>query len=256
MKGVACIFYWILRRRYRVHTEGIERLKKSGAKLLLPNHPAHIDPQILTALVRLHCDFVPVVSEQFANLPFIGYFIRRQNAVVVSDLKFGNRDPNVLNTIVSGVLNAFEKNKSVIIYPAGGIKHTSHEVIKNKQSVHAIVRQLPEHVTILGVRIHGLWGSMWSVAWNGKRPNFLWCMTKGIFYFFLNLVFFLPKRNVRIEFVDITTEVQGIAHMNRQNFNSKLEEFYNVAGPEKVCYLKHGFFFPKLRKMYPENLTG
>ena len=86
MKGVACIFYWILRRRYRVHTEGIERLKKSGAKLLLPNHPAHIDPQILTALVRLHCDFVPVVSEQFANLPFIGYFIRRQNAVVVSDL--------------------------------------------------------------------------------------------------------------------------------------------------------------------------
>ncbi len=256
MKSVAIFFYWVLKRRYRVSIKGLDLLKKSGSKLILPNHPAHIDPQLLSALVRQHCDFVPIVSERFAKTPIISFFMKQQNAVAVSDLKYGKRDPHVLKTIVDGVVDAFEHDRSVILYPAGGIKHTPSEIIKNKQSVHYLVRNLPDDVSVLGVRINGLWGSMWSVAWYGERPKFLWCVAKGFFYLFANFIFLVPKRDVHIEFVDITAEIRANSALDRRPFNMTLEEFYNINGPEEVLYLRHFFYAPKLRREYPSNLGG
>ncbi|MFT7611984.1 MAG: 1-acyl-sn-glycerol-3-phosphate acyltransferase [Parvicellaceae bacterium] len=256
MKGVAHFFYWLLTRRYRVKLKGIDLLKIEGAKLILPNHPAHIDPQLMAAIVRQHCDFVPVVSERFAKTPIISYFMKKQNAVAVSDLKYGKRDPDVLKKIEAGVKDAFSHKRSVIIYPAGGIKSTSLELVRNKQSVHYLAKNLPDDVMVLGVRIKGLWGSMWSVAWYGERPKFLWCVAKGLFYLFANFIFLLPKRDVEIEFVDITEEIKANSALERREFNKTLEEFYNVDGPDPVIYLKHFFYAPKLKRKYPSNLKG
>jgi len=111
-------------------------------------------------------------------------------------------------------------------------------------------------VRIVGVRISGLWGSMWSVAWLGERPSFEWAFLKGIFYLFANFIFFLPKRNVTFEFVDITEEAKQMASIDRNSFNKYMEDFYNVNGPEKVTYIKHLFYFPKLKREYPKNLRN
>lgn len=223
--------------------------------LMLPNHQSHIDPQLMAVIVAQYCEFVPVVSERFLKIPIISSFLKEWNAVAVSDFRGGNRDPNVLKNIFSQVMNALNKGRSVIIYPSGTITFTPTEKIRNKQSAYVIVSDLPENARVIGVRIRGLWGSMWSVAWMGERPSFILTYLKGVFFFFANLIFFVPKRDVSFEFVDITDEAKKMAQSDRATFNTFMEDFYNINGPEQVTYIKHLFFFPKSRRKLPKNLS-
>ncbi len=234
--------------------KGVSLLKSKGAKLILPNHQSYIDPQLLAAITTQFCDFMPVVSERFMRIPIVGYFLRLWHAIPVSDLKHGNRDPHVLKNVYAQVMNAFTKGKSVIIYPSGHVTDTPYERIQNKQSAYLIVRNLPENVQIIGVRISGLWGSMWSMGWNGSKPNFILTFLKGAFYYLANLIFFIPKRDVRIEFIDINTESREQAKGDRYAFNNYLEEFYNIKIAHELIYCKHIFFLPQKKRIYPENL--
>lgn len=248
------IFLFFLTRRYGLTVRGLENIQSPGAKLILQSHPSHIDPQLLAVFIAQHCDFVPVISEKFLSIPVFGSILKAWNAVPVSDLKHGNRDPNVLKKIFSKVMDALERGKSVLISPSGQIAEAPYEKIKNKQSAHLLVGSLPANVRVVGVRITGLWGSMWSAAWMGERPNFIYSFAKAIFYVIANLIFFLPKRPVTFEFVDITEEAIDHAKLDRRTFNKYLEAFYNVNGPEEVRYVKHFFYAPRLERRYPKNL--
>ncbi len=240
-------FLFILTRRYKVNVKGVEHIQASGAKLILQSHPSHIDPQLLAVYIAQFCDFVPVISEKFLRIPVLGTILRSWNAVAVSDLKHGNRYPNVLKKVFSKVMEALEGGKSVLISPSGQIAESSLEKIKNKQSAHVLVSNLPDDVRVIGVRIGGLWGSMWSVAWMGERPSFIFGFLKGIFYILANFIFFLPEREVSFEFVDITEEALEQAKLNRRSFNTYLEDFYNANGPAEAKYIKHFFYAPTLR---------
>ena len=45
---------WLLALRYRVHVSGLEKLQSlEGPTLVIPNHPAYVDPAIILAHVRL-----------------------------------------------------------------------------------------------------------------------------------------------------------------------------------------------------------
>jgi len=233
---------------------GLDLLKTEGGKLILPNHQSHIDPQILAIKSYKYSDIVPVVLERFFKIPIVKFFLRKWNSVSVSELRAGNRDINVLKTIFSEVVEALEKGKTVIIYPAGQLQDTGVEKIKNKQSAYVIVSDLPEGARVLGVRIRGLWGSIFSKAWNGTRPPFLPAYLKGIFCFFANLILFCPKRDVTFEFVDITEEAKKQSLNDRYTFNTFLEEFYNYDGIQEPAYIKHFFFFPKSKRKLPESI--
>ena len=254
MKAMLSFFSFLLTRRYTLKVTGENLLYETGAKLLLQNHQSHIDPQILGVFIAQRSDLVPVISEKFLKIPLIGSILRTLDAVAVSDLKYGNRDPNVLKNMFSKIMDALKNGKSVLIAPSGTIAQAPSEHIKNKQSAHALVSNLPDGITIIGVRISGLWGSMWSVAWNGKRPNFLYTLLKGIFYILANFILFLPKRQVTIEFVDITEGAKIESKTDRTRFNAYLDEFYNVRGAEKASYIKHFFYFPKSKRQYPSNV--
>ncbi|MBK9193163.1 MAG: 1-acyl-sn-glycerol-3-phosphate acyltransferase [Crocinitomicaceae bacterium] len=243
------IFYkFILSRRYRVTISGLDLLKKPGGKLILPNHQSHVDPQIIAVECYQYSDVVPVVNERFFRIPVIRFFLRKWGAVAVSDFRGGNRDPHVLKNIFSKVIIALEEKKTVIIYPAGQLQETGLEKIQNKQSAYAIAKELPDDTAVLGLRVRGLWGSSFSWAWNGKRPKFLFLYLKGIFYFFANLIFLCPKRNVHLEFVDLTEQIKKEAQSDRRTFNLYLEKFYNYDGEQKPLFIRHFFFLPLLRK--------
>jgi long-chain-fatty-acid--[acyl-carrier-protein] ligase len=248
------LYNFILTRRYTINITGEELLKTKGAKLVLPNHQSHIDPQLMGVIMALNGDFVPVVAEKFLKIPIISIFIKQFDPISVSDLRGGNRDALVLKNIFSQVQNALKLGKSVIIYPSGQITHTPTEIIENKQSAYVVVSSLPNDVRVLGVRISGLWGSMWSVAWHGKRPHFLFTFIKAIFFFFANFIFFIPKRKVNFEFVDITEEAKLKAATDRHRFNNYMESFFNKNGPEKATYIKHLFYGFKSKRKYPKNL--
>lgn len=249
------VFYkFVLSRRYRVNIEGLDLIKTPNGKLILPNHVSHVDPQMLAVEIYKYAWVVPVVSERFFKIPVVGFFMRKWEAVPVADFRRGNKDPNVMKNIFAGVNDALAKGRNCIVYPSGELANGGFEKIKNKQAAHVIVSDLPEDAQVIGVRIKGLWGTMWSKAWSGKQPNFLKCYLKAIFYWFANFIFLCPKRNVTLEFVDITKNAKLQAQNGRKVFNEFLEDFYNANGEEDPVYIKHFFYFPRSKRKLPPNL--
>lgn len=256
MQFFRVLYTFMLSRKYRVTIKGVELLQKEGGKLVMPNHQSSMDPQIIGVKFYKHAEIVPVVNEGFFKIPFIGFFLRRWGAIPVAEFKKGNRDANVMNTIFAGVNKSLEDGKSVIIYPSGQLQDLGIEQVKNKQGAHVIVSNLPDDTKtrILGVRVSGLWGSTFSKAWTGQQPPFLPVFAKGAGYWFANLIFLSPKRDVIFEIVDITEEAILQSKNDRRTFNLYLDSFYNAKGIEEPTYVRHFFFSPKSKRKLPENI--
>lgn len=232
----------LLQLRYKVVVSGSGVLQNNTPILFLPNHQALIDPVILLSQIYRFTTATPVISEKYYDIPIAKWYFQRMDAVRVSDLETGNRDTNVLKSITRSVFDGFERNTNIVIYPSGQIAGQGIEKIFNKKAAYHIVKDIPENVQVVGVRIHGLWGSMFSKAKTGKSPDFLFQLLKGILYIFANLIFFAPKRTIRIEFVDITSSAREKAILEQKPFNEFLEDFYNQKGEEPALFLKHFFY--------------
>lgn len=258
MKNYAKFINWILKRRYKISIiQGVELLKGRKSRLYLPNHPAEIDPIILMSEIVKYHNAAPMVSAMYYNLPIVRYFMKRIGAVAIADLDQGVRDATVMDKIREGAQSAYKSGNSILLYPAGQLKSQGYENLYNKQSAYLLVKEAPEDVKIIGVRIFGLWGSMWSRAWIGVSPSFMSTFFKSIIYFFANFIFFIPKRNVEIEFIDITNEAKEKANsLNRREFNEYLEGIYNINGQEQARFIKHHFLCPKLKRGFPKNIEG
>jgi 1-acyl-sn-glycerol-3-phosphate acyltransferase len=238
----------LLRFRYRISIKGSEILHTTSPILFLPNHQALIDPVILLSHIYRFTTAIPVISEKYFDMPVVKWYFKRMGAVRVSDLETGSRNTQVLKSIIRAVYKGFRRNKNIVIYPSGQIAAQGYEKIFNKKSAYHIVRDIPEGVQIVGVRINGLWGSMFSKAATGKSPDFFVQLVKGIFYILANLLFFLPKRSVSIEFEDLTSIAKEKAIPGQTPFNSFLEDFYNLHGEEPVLFLKHIVYLPQLKR--------
>jgi len=230
--------------RYKITLKGSEILQNNSPILFLPNHQALIDPVILLSQIYRFSTATPVISEKYYDMPLVNWYFKRMGAVRVSDLETGNRDTQVLKSITRSVFKGFRRNKNIVIYPSGQIAGQGYEKIFNKKSAYHIVSTIPENVQIVGVRITGLWGSMFSKAKTGKSPDFFVQILKGIFYVPANLLFFVPKRNVSIEFVDLTLIAKERAILGQKPFNIFLEDFYNMHGEEQALFIKYIFYLP------------
>jgi long-chain-fatty-acid--[acyl-carrier-protein] ligase len=234
---------------------GEHLLEGNFPRLYLPNHPAEIDPQLIFTVVGKKHNIAPMISRQYYNLPIVRYFMKKMNAVPVSDLDKGVRDSHVMDNILNGALRGFQNGDSIMLYPSGQLADQGFEKVYNKQSAYNLVKVVPDEVRIIGVRISGLWGSMWSRAWTGVSPSFFNVFFKGVFVFFANFIFFIPKRKVQIEFVDITEEAKNKAQsLSRRDFNIYLESFYNVNGEEKLHYISHHFLKKKSTRKVPQRI--
>jgi 1-acyl-sn-glycerol-3-phosphate acyltransferase len=240
-KTLAFVTRNILRLRYRVILIGSEVLDKNNSMLVLPNHQALIDPIILISNMYRYSTVLPAISSKYYDIIFLKAFFKNLGAIRVSDLERGSRDVNVLKDISRAILKGLKRGKSMVLYPSGQIANQGFERIANKKSAHVLVSKLPQNSEVIGVRIHGLWGSMWSKAKTGASPDFFLQFLKGIFYIFLNLIFFIPKRKVEIEFFDITEQAKESATKGRKEFNQFLEEFYNSQGEEPALSVPYFF---------------
>ena len=242
--------------RYRVTVKGSEVLQDGRPHLILPNHQALVDPFIVVTEVYRFVPVVPVVLETYFHLPVLRTIFRIIGGVPVSDLSMENRNPDVLREIMSGAIDALQQRQSILLYPSGQLAGQGYEKIFNKQSAWAIAATLPADARIIGLRLSGLWGSMWSRAWVGESPHVGWTALKALFYLAANLFFFLPRRDVTLEFADITQDAVQRAKLGRNEFNLFLESFYNAGGEEPVRFLKHYFYAPALKRKLPERVKG
>lgn len=239
----------VLSLRYRVTIKGAELLKNSSPHLILPNHPALIDPVILLSHFYKDTNAIPVITSNFYDIPILKSFFSAVGAVRVSDLSKGSRNINVLNDISRSVLKGFSRDNSIILYPGGQLSSNGFEKIFNKKAAQKIVNKIPHKVTVIGVRTTGLNGSMWSKAPTGKSPNFPIQCIKGLFYIFANLIFFLPRREITLEIEDLTQVAKENAQHGRKTFNLFLEDFYNFHGKEEAKFQSYFFYFKSKRKM-------
>ncbi|MFA6815576.1 MAG: AMP-binding protein, partial [Lentisphaeria bacterium] len=76
------------------------------------------------------------------------------------------------------------------------------------------------------VRTKGLWGSEFGRG-KGYQFSFADCLKKHFWQVFTNLFFFMPKRNVEIEFVECPKDFPK--GESKDVINRYLEKFYNVA---------------------------
>ena len=232
---------WILARRYAVTVRGwpcesVNDLASPSAMLVLPNHPAMVDP-MLVGVTMGKFPLKPLVDELFFKTGLLApWALKTLGAVAVPDLrahrtKAGASIARGLNDVV---LKALENGDSVIFYPSGHIQtEADREVIGTRQLAYNVVKELPPNVRIVGVRTTGLWGSIWSRAGRTASPKFVPTLIKSVFLW-LCYAPFAPRRQVVMQITDLTAEAQAWAKLTRVEFNQKLENWYNQAGGVKV----------------------
>jgi len=225
-----CTGSWIFRRRYKIEIDSnIQTLKHSNPILVLPNHPAMVDP-MLVSLVFRKTPLRPLADESFFHAGIVApHVLKTLGAVAVPDLRKHRSAQGA--TIARGlgdiVLKTLEGGSNVIFYPSGHIQtEPDREEIGTRQLAYNICRELPDGVRVICVRTHGLWGSIWSRAGRKASPAFVPTFIKSVFLWFFWSPF-VPRRRVTMHIEDLTERVKEWAKLTRMEFNRKLGEWYN-----------------------------
>lgn len=240
-KVLEFIIIWLLRLafavRYRVTVKGVENLNtstlsKPGGVLFLPNHTSiFVEPTLVTLAIWSKYPTRPMVVEYMYYTPIINGIMRLMRALPV---------PNFVSTtnslkrkkadkVIDEVIKGLQQKDNFLIYPAGRVKNTSYEVVGGASGVHRIIQSVPETNVVL-VRTTGLWGSSFSRAIIGKSPPMFKTIFEGVKKALKNLIFFMPKREITIEFLPAPADFPYQA--SRLELNHYLEDWYNrPAGP-------------------------
>lgn len=221
--------HWILRRRYDVISDGLEKLHPEKTYLVLPNHPAMVDPMLVTTEFR-NIPLRPLSDELFFRTGIIAPLaLRAVGAVEVPDLRKhrSSAGATMARGLTDVVKKALSEGNSIIFYPSGHIQTEGDvESIGNRQLAYNICRDLPEGVEVVGVRTRGLWGSIWGRKGRKESPNFGVTLLKSIFLWIF-VAPFTAKRKVTMHIENITDATREWAKLTRLEFNRNLESWYN-----------------------------
>jgi len=239
--------YWRLVRllawlRYRVEVIGLEKLRDlHGPTLVMPNHPAYIDPPLLLSHIRLHGPIRPIVYGGMYRKAILYPMMRLVEALEVPDLGAQSRNAREQTlAMIDAVVAGLQQGGNFLIYPAGHIQERGFEEIGPARSVAEILERSPQANLVL-VRTRGLWGSSFSVAPLGKRPDVGRTGLRGALWTLASLIFFMPRRKVTM-----TVEVvrrSDLPELSREKLNPYLEAWYNRDGPETPTFVPYHFLF-------------
>ena len=263
-----CVGRWVFAWRYRVEIDGLESqtgltgltglraggdsllarrslgegatpenlvnlvnpVQKRLAYLVLPNHPAMVDP-MLVGVAFWKTPLRPLSDELFFHTGIVApRVLKTLGAVAVPDLRKHRTAQGA--TIARGlgdiVKSTLEGGGNVIFYPSGHIQtEPEREDIGTRQLAYNMCGDLPEGVRVIGVRTRGLWGSIWSRKGRKASPLFVPTFIKSVFLWFLWAPF-VPRRRVTMHVEDLTERVKEWSKLTRLEFNRKLEEWYNA----------------------------
>ncbi len=225
-----CVGRWVFARRYRVEVDGLKAVAQDKPLLVLPNHPAMVDP-MLVGVTFWKTPLKPLSDELFFHTGIVApRVLKTLGAVAVPDLRKHRTAKGA--TIARGlgdiVKSTLEDGGNVIFYPSGHIQTESeHEDIGTRQLAYNMCGDLPEGVRVIGVRTRGLWGSIWSRKGRKTSPSFVPTFIKSVFLWFFWAPF-VPRRRVTMHIEDLTDRVKEWSSLTRLEFNRKLEEWYNA----------------------------
>ncbi len=252
--------WWLIRKlawlRYRVDVIGLEKLRDlHGPTLVMPNHPAYIDPPLLLSHLRLHAPIRPVVYGGMYRRAILYPMMRLVEALEVPDLGAHSRNAREQTVaMIDAVVAGLEQGGNFLIYPAGHIQERGIEEIGPARSVAEILERSPRANLVL-IRTRGLWGSSFSVAPLGKRPALGRTVLGSVLWTLANLIFFAPRRKVTM-----TVEVvrrSDLPDLSREKLNPYLEAWYNRGGSETPTFVPYHFLFgPRTHQFREFQSTG
>ncbi len=230
-RSVLCVTgRWIFRRRYAIDVHGLENVPLDKTILVLPNHPAMVDPMLVTAELW-RTPVKPLVDELFLDRGGVsGKALRTFGAIRVPDLRKHRSEAGakIARGLTGVVTDALADGHSVIFYPSGHIWTEPKEEIGTRQLAYNVCRELPSGVEVFCVRTEGLWGSIWSRKGRKSSPSFGPTLVKSTLLWLVVLVTF-RRRKVTMTFENLTGRVrEWSSTLTRLEFNKKLEEWYNA----------------------------
>lgn len=221
---------WIFHQRYKVETRGMDNIPSQCPLLVLPNHPAMVDPMLVGAEFWRY-PLRPLADELFFRTGFIApKVLKTLGAVAVPDLRKNRsaKGATIARGLVDIIKGTLIDGGNVIFYPSGHIQtEADHEDIGTRQLAYNICRDLPPGVEVIAVRTRGLWGSIWSRKDRDASPAFVPTFVKSVLlWFFVSP--FVPRRKVTMEVENITARAKAWAtELTRLEFNAKLSAWYN-----------------------------
>jgi acyl-[acyl-carrier-protein]-phospholipid O-acyltransferase/long-chain-fatty-acid--[acyl-carrier-protein] ligase len=228
---------WLLSLRYNVSISSLEAVAAKGKKgiLFLPNHPALIDPIILSAYLR-----TPFTPRAIADKDQVDRFLIRWLArctgvrILPSMTKYGSIVRSEVEKVLDESIKGLKRGENLLLWPGGRANRSYLEDLGGNSAVERILQSCPD-VRVVLVRIRGLWGSLFSWA-SGRKPEVAKTLRKGFLSLLVSGIFFAPRRSVTIEFYEPTdlprprrfASQSEAAGADRNTLNRFLEAYYNT----------------------------
>ena len=205
MQKVLDLLFWTVARcllalRYRVSVRGAEKLQSlTGPTLVIPNHPAYVDPMIVFAHVRLKQPLRPIVYADTYRFPLFYPVMRVIRAFEVPNLSRASRQSRQkAMDMLDATAAALNRGESFLLYPSGRLVRTGIEVVGSARAAAELLGRCPNANVVL-VRITGLWGSMFGCARSGNPPPLTSTLLAAVGWLVASFIFFMPRRRVRLE---------------------------------------------------------
>ena len=242
----------ILALRYRLYVDGLDKVRGlKGPVLILPNHPAYIDPAIVLTALWPALKPRPLVFETMFRNWLLWPFAKLLNALRVPDLDShaSAQAHGEAQTAVKAVIDGLKKGENFILWPAGHIQRGGVEVLGGARALTEILQAVPEATVVL-VRTTGLWGSMFSYAATGKQPALTSVLFSGLGMILANLLFFAPRRRVELTLEKLDRSL--LPELKREKINPWFEEWYNSKGQSKPVFVRYHFLFGRRQFEFPK----
>jgi long-chain-fatty-acid--[acyl-carrier-protein] ligase len=252
--------FWLFARvtlaqRYRVTVRGLEQVRGlKGPTLIVPNHPALIDPPVVITALWPTLKPRPMVFEgNFVN-PVLKPIAELMGAVLVPELEQASaeareRAQQAVNTLIEGLRHG----ENFILWPAGRLERAGVERIGAARALADILKAVPE-ANVVAVRTRGLFGSSFSYPYTGKGPPMGTRLLQGLGLLFANLLVFMPRRRVEITLERI--DRSRLPEPTREAINPWFEAWYNVGAPEKPTFVPYHFLFGRRTYEFPPVESG
>lgn len=216
--------------RYKVEIKNKKKLFsykfKDKGILFLPNHPAHIDPILMGIYLWPKFKVHPLVVEYIFRQSGIHLAMKLVKAVSIPNLETSLNEVKMkrVKKVLEKMCEELKKKENYLLYPSGRLKHTGKEILGGASATHHILERC-SNINIVLVRSTGLWGSSFSKAYSTKSPDFKRRVKYGLKKLLMNLIFFMPRRHIIIEFEPNPTDFPRKA--SRLELNKYLENWYN-----------------------------
>ena len=169
----ARVIRFFLRFRYKVILDGFDEMMRAERVLLMPNHPAYLDPILLFEEIYARNRKVsPMTDEKFFRNPAYRQILSLGDAVMVPDLMKNRSEAAVRQAahLVQIAVKALEDGRSLVFYPSGHVTLDGKETIGNRRMAYETVSAINSspadsplrQVRLFLLRTRGMETSRWS----------------------------------------------------------------------------------------------